>query len=114
MKKSTRAREFSAKTREVIKERDKMSCIFCKINYHMKSSTQAGYIMKSIMHYIPRSKGGLGIEQNGAIGCQYHHELLDNGNKGLRGEMLELFREYLQEHYPDWNEEDLIYKKYNF
>ena len=114
MKRSTRAKEFSTKTREVIKERDKTSCIFCKMGYHMKSTTQAGYLMKSIMHYIPRSQGGLGIEQNGAIGCQYHHELLDNGNKGLRGEMLELFKEYLQEHYPNWNEQDLIYKKYNF
>ncbi|MBQ2801709.1 MAG: hypothetical protein IJF03_09975 [Lachnospiraceae bacterium] len=111
MKKSTRAREFSAKTREAIKERDKMSCIFCKMGYHMESTTQAGYIIKSIMHYIPRSKGGLGIEQNGAIGCQYHHELLDNGNKGLRGEMLELFKGYLKEHYQNWNEEELIYKK---
>ena len=114
MKKRTRQLEFSTKTREVIKHRDRWQCIFCKMGYHMESTTQAGYIIKSIMHYIPRSKGGLGIEQNGAIGCQYHHELLDNGNKGLREEMLGMFRQYLKSHYSDWKEEELIYKKYNF
>lgn len=113
MKKSTRAKEFSAKVREVIKQRDSEQCIFCRKKYHVEETTEAGYWL-SIMHYIPRAKGGLGIEQNGAIGCQYHHTLMDNGNKGLREEMLELFKEYLQEHYPDWKEEDLIYKKYNF
>lgn len=66
----------------------------------------------SIMHYIPRSKGGLGIPENGAVGCMHHHELLDNGSKGLRPEMLEMFESYLKDHYPDWNREKLIYNKY--
>lgn len=114
MKKSTRVREFPQDVRIEIIQRDNRQCIFCKLNYHMRSTTQMGYDIKDIMHYIPRSRGGLGIEENGAVGCRYHHELLDNGNKGLRGEMLELFKEYLQERYLDWNEEDLIYKKYNF
>lgn len=113
MKKRTRQLEFSAKTREVIKQRDRGQCIFCGKKYHLEETAEAGYYL-SIMHYIPRSKGGLGIEQNGAIGCQYHHTLMDNGNKGLRNEMLEIYKEYLQSHYPDWNEENLVYKKYNF
>ena len=74
---------------------------------------EAGYIF-GVMHYIPRSQNGLGIAQNGAIGCQYHHNLLDNGNKGLREEMLEIFREYLKEHYPDWDEKKLTYSKWGF
>lgn len=73
----------------------------------------AGYIF-SVMHYIPRSQNGLGVPQNGAVGCQYHHNLLDNGCKGLRDEMLEIFREYLQEHYPDWDEKKLVYTKWGF
>ena len=36
------------------------------------------------MHIVNKSQGGLGIEQNGVLGCRYHHGLLDNGNKGLR------------------------------
>lgn len=68
--------------------------------------------IKSVMHYIPRSHNGLGIPENGAIGCQYHHEMLDNGNQGNREEMLEIFRNYLKQHYPNWNEEMLTYSKW--
>lgn len=64
------------------------------------------------MHYIPRSAGGLGIPQNGAIGCQFHHNMLDNGNQGKRKEMLETFKQYLQELYPEWNEDELVYRKW--
>lgn len=106
--KQAKAREFSAKVREIIKTRDK-GCIFCKLGYRMRP--EAGY-MFSIMHYIPRSKNGLGIPQNGAVGCQYHHDLLDHSDK--REEMLEMFREYLEKHYPDWNEKKLIYSKWSF
>lgn len=64
------------------------------------------------MHYIPRSAGGLGIPQNGAIGCQFHHNMLDNGNQGKRKEMLEIFKQYLQELYTEWNEDELVYRKW--
>lgn len=109
--KLARAREFSSKERNKIKQRDKI-CIFCKMNYHTEHVTWYAQQLTSIMHYIPRSKGGLGIEQNGALGCMVHHEMLDNGNQGRRTEMLDIFRSYLRGHYPDWNEENLIYKKY--
>ncbi len=108
--KQTKAREFSAKARKEIKARDG-DCIFCKMGYHM--APEAGYL-NSIMHYIPRSKNGLGVPQNGAVGCQYHHTMLDNGNQGRREEMLEIFREYLKEQYPDWDEKKLVYTKWSF
>jgi GT2 family glycosyltransferase len=41
-----------------------------------------------------------------------NHEMLDNGNKGRREEMLQMFRQYLQDHYPDWSEDALIYRKW--
>jgi hypothetical protein len=68
--------------------------------------------MFDAMHYIPRSRGGLGIPQNGAIGCRYHHQMMDQGNEGRRPEMLALFRGYLMERYPDWDEESLIYDRW--
>lgn len=114
MKKSTRAREFSPKTREAIKQRDHNECIFCGLGYHMEDATWFGQNIPNIMHYIPRSQGGLGIEQNGVLGCQYHHDMMDNGNKGLRKEMLLILKGYLTGKYPGWKEEDLIYKKYDF
>ena len=64
------------------------------------------------MHYIPRSAGGLGIPQNGALGCQFHQNMLDNGNQGNRKGMLEIFKQYFQELYPEWNEDELVYRKW--
>ena len=114
MKKQTKACEFTDKQRKLIKARDNNQCIFCSMNYHTEEAHWMDLSMKSIMHYIPRSKGGLGIEQNGAVGCQWHHHMLDNGSSGRRSEMLELFRDYLIKHYPDWNERKLIYSKWSF
>lgn len=110
--KQARAREFSPKIRQEILYRDNASCIFCRIGYHMEGATWLAKDIKSIMHYIPRAKGGLGIPQNGAVGCQHHHEMMDNGNHGRRQEMLGIFRSYLMEQYPDWNEEELVYSKW--
>lgn len=87
-------REFSQKARKLIWERDS-GCIFCKLGYHMEDVKGCGATMFSIMHYIPRSKNGLGIPANGAVGCQCHHDMLDNGRQGRREEMLGLFAVYL-------------------
>lgn len=109
--KQTRAKEFSPKVRKRIKERDQI-CIFCKMGYHTEKVTAFSQQMASIMHYIPRSAGGLGIEENGALGCLTHHDMMDNGFQGRRKEMLALYKEYMQGIYPDWNEDDLVYKKW--
>lgn len=112
--KQARAREFSEKARKEIYYRDCMQCIFCRKNYRMEKITWLDAQVLSVMHYIPRSRNGLGIPENGAVGCQYHHNMLDNGNQGVREEMLGIFKEYLQEHYPDWDEKKLVYSKWNF
>ena len=112
--KQAKAREFSQKARKEIKLRDRDNCIFCTMGYRMEGADFYARNMKSIMHYIPRSRNGLGIPKNGAVGCQYHHEMLDNGNKGNREEMLFMFWRYLQSKYPDWNEKELVYSKWDF
>lgn len=109
--KRTKACEFSDKERVKIYERDRYGCIFCRMGYMPTDNTFAKGTL-SVMHYIPRSHGGLGVEQNGALGCQHHHEMMDNGNKGNREEMLEMFRNYLKLHYHDWDESKLIYNKW--
>lgn len=111
MPKYTKRLQFDRKTKEAIIGRDR-GCIFCQRNYHMADN--ASYGPKDIMHYIPKSSLGLGIEENGALGCRYHHSLMDNGNKGLRKEMLGIMRNHLKSHYPEWNEEMLRYRKYPF
>lgn len=112
MSRYTKYLQFSKKEKEKIFERDYGTCLFCNMDFHMESTTQMGYDIKDVMHYIPKSQGGLGIEQNGVIGCRYHHMLLDNGNKGFRDRMLAMMKVHLQDHYPEWDEEELVYKKW--
>lgn len=107
MHKRTKALRFDRKTAQKIYERDG-GCIFCKIGFRMPPEPQMYF---DIMHIVNRSQGGLGIEKNGVVGCRYHHMMLDNGNKGMRGKMLFYIRTYMKEIYPDWNEDDLYYKK---
>ena len=112
--KQTKACEFPEREREKIYERDNRECIFCSIRYRMKGASWQDRQIDGIMHYISRKKGGLGIEQNGALGCHWHHRMLDNGKDGYREEMLEYFREYLKSHYRDWDESKLTYSKWGF
>lgn len=70
--KQARAREFNTTSRQSIKERDQNQCIFCQMEYRMEEVEWTGQGTLSIMHYIPRSHGGLGIPQNGALGCISH------------------------------------------
>lgn len=66
-----------------------------------------------IMHFVPRSQGGLGIPQNLACGCAWHHMLLDNG-KDTRADMLSKFEEYLKARYKGWNREMVVFNKWRF
>lgn len=109
--KQARRKEFPPKARGIIKKRD-AGCIFCRMEYHMEDVNWYGQQLLSIMHYIPRSQGGLGIPENGALGCQCHHEMLDNGNTGRRQEMLKIFEAYLKRFYPEWDREKLVYHKW--
>lgn len=112
--KNTRRLQFDTKTRKRIIERDNGECIFCRMGYTTEGATWLDLQIDGIMHFVPRSQQGLGIEQNGALGCHWHHNMLDNGNKELRPDMLMGFETYLRSIYPDWKKEDLIYRKYNF
>lgn len=107
MRKRARAGQFNPKVRRRIIERDG-GCVFCGMAYHLPPEPQ--YIF-DIMHIVNRSQGGLGIEENGVVGCRYHHIMLDNGNQGRREEMLSLIEGYMTKRYPGWDKRKLIYKK---
>ena len=74
--KYTRKLQFPKKTVEKICYRDHGECIFCSMGYYTECSSEMLLEIKDIMHYIPKSSMGLGIEQNGALGCRYHHGML--------------------------------------
>lgn len=113
MSKRSNACEFSPKAKAQIRARDKDKCIFCQIGYHMPPEEFTASQTIQIMHFIPRSQGGLGIPENGAVGCVYHHMLLDNGRDN-RDEMMELFQAYLLLHHENWNRKELIYDKWSW
>jgi predicted restriction endonuclease len=111
LNKRTKALQFPKATALKIVERDEM-CIFCKLYYHMDSTSTLAYQIQQIMHIVNKSQGGLGIEENGVLGCQYHHGLLDNGNLGLRDEMIEILEEHLKNLYPGWTEDSVKFDKW--
>ena len=106
--------DFPQSVRKKIVERDEDQCLFCRMDYHMECRSEVLYRLRNIMHFVNKSQGGLGVEENGVVGCQYHHGLLDNGHLGLRDEMLEIMETHLKSHYPDWDKSKLVYRKWDF
>lgn len=106
MRKDTKARNFDRKVKIAISERDSINgwpcCVFC-------GAVAPEPLAWSNAHYIARSQGGLGIEQNGLTLCPVCHRNYDQttARRSMRG----FFREYLREHYENWSEEDLVYRK---
>jgi len=112
MSKRSRACEYPPSVRKKIYERQHGKCLFCMLEYEMDGASYYETGFHEIMHVVPRSHGGLGIEQNGVLGCIYHHRMMDNGSNGKREEMLEICREYLRRVYPDFDFNQVTYMKY--
>ncbi len=60
---------------------------------HMEDVTWYGQQLQSIMHYIPRSRGGLGSRRTVHWDVRVTMRMLDNGDEGRRAEMLQLFKD---------------------
>ena len=97
--KRTKATDIPKKVKERVAIRDDGRCIIC------------GQLGIPNAHYIKRSQGGLGIEQNIVTLCIHCHHEQDFGKNSK--EYTSKIKEYLQAYYgEDWNEKDLIYSKY--
>lgn len=97
MHKRTKATAITPKVRQAVEERDSYCCIFC------------GRRGRGEGHFIKRSQGGLGIEENLITVCRECHYQMDDG---LASELyLEKAESYLRSKYPGWDKESLIYKK---
>lgn len=101
MSRVKKATSIPTAVRKIVRERDG-GCIFCE---HLGFERTG--MATEIMHYISRAQGGRGIPENLAVGCIYHHRLMDQGIARERQMMRALFRHYLREKYPDWNEDSL-------
>ena len=98
MHKRTKACAISKKTKLRVYERDMGACIFC------------GAPGLPEAHVVPRSHGGLGIEENIITACRICHDKLDNSTQ--RQQMLQEAADHLKRFYPDWNTKQLIYDKW--
>lgn len=104
--------EFTQKARKAIHKRDEETCVFCAMGYHMPPDPENWPNGLQVMHIVPRSQLGKGIEQNGALGCIYHHQMMDNGNGGHREEMVGILEGRMRSFYPGWTRESVTFKKY--
>lgn len=96
--KRSKACDISATTKQIVWERDNGRCIICGDRNAMPNA-----------HFIPRSKGGLGIEQNVVTLCQSCHMAYDQSIE--RKVCKNIIMRYLKEQYINWSEDELIYKK---
>lgn len=101
--KRAKALAISKKTKEKVFERDNHKCVLCGSPYGLPEA-----------HYIRRSRGGLGIEQNIVTLCRICHTMYDFGTIVERDIIRQRLREYLKGCYPDWSESDLYYEKYKY
>lgn len=111
MNKITKALNFTPAVKKRIDERDG-DCPFCKADFHMVCENEFEYFIKDYMHIVGKGRGGLGIEQNGIRACRWHHKLFDSNSPGVREDMDLIVKDYMTSFYPDWNIENLYYKKY--
>ena len=99
--KRSKACDISPAVRNEVLKRDDCQCIICGERHNLQ-----------IAHYVSRARLGLGIPQNLATMCIHCHFQFDNGK--LHNEIKKAFKDYLKAHYPDWDEKNLIYKKWSF
>ena len=90
----------SQDVREKVYERDSYDgwpcCIFCG---HPRGI--------EVHHFIERSRGGRGIEENLVCLCKKCHTKIHQGDTDIQN----YIRSYLSEHYEDWDEQSLIARK---
>lgn len=99
--KRSRACDIPQSVKKIVWERDGGCCIRCGNPQAMPNA-----------HYIPRSQGGLGIEENIVTLCQECHREYDQSSS--RPELREYIKNYLKRKYPNWEEKNLIYRRKNY
>lgn len=98
-KASTKACEISPEVKCAVAERDGGICVICGRNVGLPEG-----------HYIPRSKLGMGIPENVVCICRECH---DKQHARGYGELVRRrMKEYLEEKYPGFPDEDRVYHKY--
>lgn len=100
--KQTKEKEIPKEVKIAVWNRDKHKCIFCE---------KLVDVFYANAHFIPRSAGGLGIEENIFTACENCHREQDNGK------YTKLYDEIAEKHLKriygaNWDKKKLVYKKY--
>lgn len=99
---------ISIRVKEEVAERDSCDghpcCVLCGCPAPVNNR-----LAFSNAHYISRSQGGLGVEENILTLCPYCHARYDHTTD--RKMLKAFFGRYLKSKYPDWDESKLIYQK---
>ena len=108
MRNETRYTAIPAKVKQAVAIRDEVDgfpcCLICGT-----PAPPSAYTAFSCAHYIPRSAGGKGVEENVVTLCPRCHAMYDQGvDRRTTAAYLE---NYLKSKYPNWNKENLTYKK---
>lgn len=98
MRKRTKAMAISKAVKDRVWERDGHCCIWCGSPYAAPEA-----------HFIARSQGGLGAEENILTLCRECHRRYDQSRH--RQIMRGFFEEYLKGKYPEWDKSKLIYRR---
>jgi 5-methylcytosine-specific restriction endonuclease McrA len=108
MRNETRYTAIPAKVKQAVAIRDEVDgwpcCLICGT-----PAPPSAYTAFSCAHFIPRSAGGKGVEENVITLCPRCHSMYDQGID--RGTTAAYIEEYLKSKYPHWDKELLIYKK---
>ena len=104
----TKALGITIRVKEEVADRDSFdghpNCILCGLPAPVNDQ-----LAFSNAHYISRAQGGLGIEENILTLCPKCHRRYDQTTD--RAMLKPFFGRYLKEHYPEWDESKLIYRK---
>jgi 5-methylcytosine-specific restriction endonuclease McrA len=104
----TKALGIEKKVKEAVAERDSFDghpcCLLCGTPAPVDKP-----LAFSCCHYISRSQGGLGVEENIVTLCPRCHMRYDQSTD--REQIRAFLRRHLQEHYPHWDENKLTYTK---
>ena len=96
--KRTKALAITKTVKDKVFQRDGGRCILCGSIQGLPEA-----------HYIPRSQGGLGIEENIVTTCRLCHDRLDHTAE--RPALLERVKRHLILWYPDFSDTERVYKK---
>ena len=105
MHRRTKATSISRDVKRKVYLRDKCSCILC----HRYACPEW-----ACAHVIPRSRGGMGVEQNIVTLCPVCHRRYDTAREPERTETEKYLTEYLEGLYGPISRSDVVFDKWRF